>query len=372
MYAARDICERNNPAQVSGDLPQLWAHMSAPILELLQAQKLCIIEHDFGCNRGYIPYSSGLDADLRARYRSDLSAQNVWLQALRSSEPGETHVSAELVPNWELVRTTFYRHWLRPQQVLHALIGVISRSREGMRCLFALREASYAPFASTDRKLLASFLPELRSASEVVAEMVSLRQLTTILVDLVEEISAFAVIVDAAAHPILLNGAAKAFLAHSHGLTLVNEVLACSSAQDTCRLHEVISAMVKPADGRRLGESIAIGRENGDPPIILHVLPLPHPAVDGAGRSTALAVVFVASLAYSDALEACLRFYGMTPAETRLAAMIVGGVPLLQAARELHVTQNTARTHMKHIYAKTETHSPAALIRLLITASEPY
>jgi hypothetical protein len=47
MYAARDIRESNNPAQFSADLRQLWADASAPILELLHAQKLCIVEHDF-------------------------------------------------------------------------------------------------------------------------------------------------------------------------------------------------------------------------------------------------------------------------------------------------------------------------------------
>jgi hypothetical protein len=84
MYAARDIREGNNPARFSANLRQFWADLGSPILELLCAQKICIVEHDFGCNRGDIPYSIGLDADLRDRYRSGLSAQNVWLQALRS------------------------------------------------------------------------------------------------------------------------------------------------------------------------------------------------------------------------------------------------------------------------------------------------
>ena len=68
-------------------------------------------------------------------------------------------------------------------------------------------------------------------------------------------------------------------------------------------------------------------------------------------------------------LAGCLRFYGMTQAEARLASMIVDGRPLLEVARQLHITRNTARTHMKRIYAKTETHSQAALLRLLMTSS---
>lgn len=369
MCAAQGIGEGNNPAWSSDSVPQLWSDLSVPILKLLRAQEVCVVEHDFECNRGDIRYSTGLNADLCERYRSGLSAQNVWLQALRFSEPEETHVGAELVPNWELVGTTFYRRWLRPQNVLHALIGVISRSREGIRCLFALREASYAPFASSDKNLLKPFLPELRSALEAVAEIASLQQRTTMLLDLIEEISDFAIIVDEVARPILLNDAVRAFLARSDGLILVNNVLVSSSARDTCRLHAAISAVVKRADGHRSGESVVIGREASDPPIVLHVVRLQHPAVDAAGRPTPLAAVFVASVANSETLEGCLRFYRLTPAERRLAAMIVGGRPLLEAARELQITRNTARTHMKRIYAKTETHRQADLVRLLMTAS---
>jgi DNA-binding CsgD family transcriptional regulator len=373
MYAARDIREGHDPARFPANLQQLWIDLSAPVLELLRARKACIIEHDFGRNRGNISYSTGFAAELLDRYRSDLSAQNVWLQALRASEPEETHIGAKLVPNCELVGTPFYRHWLRPQQVLHAVIGVISTTREGMRCLFVLREASCAPFASSDKKLLKSFLPELRSASDVMAEIASLQQLTTILLDLVEELSVFAVVVDAAARPILLNGAVKAFLGQSDRLALVNDTLVCRSARDTCRLHEAISTVAKGADGRPSGANVIIGREGGDPPIVLHVVPLPHPAMDAAGRPAPLAAVFVAPITHFDALEGCLRFYGMTPAETRLATMIVGGRPLLQAAQELHITRNTARTHMKRIYAKTETHSQAGLVRLLMVApGEPH
>jgi DNA-binding CsgD family transcriptional regulator len=369
VSTARDIRDKDNQERFSAALAQLWANLSAPLQELLRSDNIFVVEHDFGCNQGDIPYSTGIGAGLRDRYRSDLAAQNVWLQALRSSEPQETYVGTELVPNWELVGTSFYRHWLRPQRVLHALIGVISHSRESMRCVFALREASQAPFSSSDKKLLKSFLPELRSASDVVAETASLQQLTTILLDLFDEFPGFAVVVDEAARPILLNAAAKAFLERTNGLALVNGVLVCDSPRDTCRLHETISAVLRHEDLHRPSESVVIGREASDAPIALQVVALQHPVVDAEGRPTAIAAVFVASAVHSDALEGCLRFYGMTQAEARLAAMIVDGRRLLEIARELHITRNTARTHMKRIYAKTETHSQAALVRLLTTSS---
>jgi DNA-binding CsgD family transcriptional regulator len=367
MYSARDIRDKDNQDQFSANLAAFWSNLIAPLQGPLRSDNILVVEHDFGCNRGEIPYATGISTGLRDWYQSDLAPQNIWLQALRSCEPQETYVGTELVPNWELVGTTFYRRWLRPQQVLHALIGIISRSRASMRCVFALRQSSQAPFSSFEKALLKSFLPELRSASEVVLELSSLRQLTTILLDLFDEIPSFAVIVDEAARPILLNAAAKAVLERMDGLALVNGTLVCGSPQDTGRLHEAICAALRRE--HRSGESVVIGREACDAPIALQVVALQHPVVDAEGRSSALAAVFTASIVHSDALAGCLRFYGMTQAEARLASMIVDGRPLLEVARQLHITRNTARTHMKRIYAKTETHSQAALLRLLMTSS---
>jgi DNA-binding CsgD family transcriptional regulator len=367
MHPARDIRGKDNQDQSSANLAEFWANLTVPLQASLRSDNILIVEHDFGRNRGDIPYSTNVSAGLRDRYRSDLATQNIWLQALRSREPQETYVGTELVPNWELVGTTFYRRWLRPQQVLHALIGVISRSHASMRCVFALRQASQAPFSSCDKALLKSFLPELRSASEVGLELASLQQLATILLDLFDEIPSLAVIVDEVARPILMNAAAKAVLERMDGLALANGVLVCGSPRDTRRLHEAISAALHGE--HRSGESVVIGREACDAPIALQVVALQHPVVDGGGRPTALAAVFVASIAHSNALAGCLRFYGMTQAEARMAAMIVDGRPLLEVARELHITWNTARTHMKRIYAKTATHNQAALVRLLMTSS---
>jgi DNA-binding CsgD family transcriptional regulator len=369
VYSAWDIRDKSIQEQYSDSTGQLWASLSAPIRELLRSDNILIIEHDFGCNQGDIPYSTGISAGLRDRYRHDVAAQNVWLQALRSHHPQDTYVGTELVPNWELVGTQFYRRWLRPQQVLHALVGVISSSRETMRCLFALRPASQEPFASSDKKLLRSFLPELRSASDVTAEIASLQQMATVLLDLFDEFPDVAVIVDEAARAVLLNAAAKALVERADGMTLVNGVLVCASPRDTYCLHEAISAVLLRGDGDRSGRRVVIGRESSDAPIALQVVALQHPVADADGHTTVLAAVFVSSFVDSDALAGCLRFYGMTRAETRLAAMIVDGRRLLEAARELHISRNTARTHMKHIYAKTETHSQPELLRLLMRSS---
>jgi DNA-binding CsgD family transcriptional regulator len=60
--------------------------------------------------------------------------------------------------------------------------------------------------------------------------------------------------------------------------------------------------------------------------------------------------------------------YHLTPAEARLAALILRGYSLHAAARTLRVSNNTARTHMNRIYDKTQTHRQVDFIRFVAGA----
>jgi DNA-binding CsgD family transcriptional regulator/PAS domain-containing protein len=61
------------------------------------------------------------------------------------------------------------------------------------------------------------------------------------------------------------------------------------------------------------------------------------------------------------------RLYGLTESEAQLAMLLVGDFTLLQAAKQLQITESTARTVLKRILAKTGTRRQASLVRLLLS-----
>ncbi|RWD97794.1 helix-turn-helix transcriptional regulator [Mesorhizobium sp.] len=64
--------------------------------------------------------------------------------------------------------------------------------------------------------------------------------------------------------------------------------------------------------------------------------------------------------------EAVLRScFGLTVSEARLACHVSSGEALEAAADELAISYETARNHLKAIFAKTDTHRQAELIALL-------
>jgi DNA-binding CsgD family transcriptional regulator len=58
------------------------------------------------------------------------------------------------------------------------------------------------------------------------------------------------------------------------------------------------------------------------------------------------------------------RQFGLSPAQARVSALIVTGHSIASVARELHVSENTARSHLKQIFLKTDTHGQMELVHL--------
>ncbi len=65
-------------------------------------------------------------------------------------------------------------------------------------------------------------------------------------------------------------------------------------------------------------------------------------------------------------------FYGFTKAQARLAAKLFNGHTINEAAEALYISVNTARTHMRGIYAKTGVRTQAELLGLLSSGLTSY
>lgn len=65
-------------------------------------------------------------------------------------------------------------------------------------------------------------------------------------------------------------------------------------------------------------------------------------------------------------MDVMRRIFGMTNAEAAVAARILDGVGLKYISEELSLSLATVKTHLQHVFDKTETHRQAELVRLLL------
>ncbi len=71
-------------------------------------------------------------------------------------------------------------------------------------------------------------------------------------------------------------------------------------------------------------------------------------------------------------LAAAETLYSLSPAQTRLAKLIIEGHDLAKAAAILDVSINTTRTHLQRMFDKTGVRSQTALVRVLLSTNSAF
>ncbi|KRE18337.1 LuxR family transcriptional regulator [Bosea sp. Root483D1] len=111
--------------------------------------------------------------------------------------------------------------------------------------------------------------------------------------------------------------------------------------------------------------SIPVARRENQPPLILHLTPIRGAAHDIFSRAASILVVTPVVVKDVPTADVVQGLFDLTPAEARLAALIAAGHRPREAAAALGVMEETARSTLKRVMAKTGLHRQADLIGLL-------
>lgn len=168
-----------------------------------------------------------------------------------------------------------------------------------------------------------------------------------------------------------LNSAAERILRADDGMHVRSGHIAATSTQADRKLCRALHAALVDADPEiRSGQSFTCERPSGTRPYVIHVLPLRHVGVNDASTNTTALVLIIDPEQEPETAAALLRWlYGLTNAESQVALRILRGADLKQISEELSVSLPTVRTHLQHVFDKTDTHRQAELVRLLLVLS---
>lgn len=184
-----------------------------------------------------------------------------------------------------------------------------------------------------------------------------------------------AFLVDAAARVVFLNSTAKAMLDADDGIILRHGRLSSMCGSDVLQTL-IMSCVQGSLSGKGPGGEFNVERAFPHSPLQMTVAPLRSNSrladVPWLGLTAPVAVVVVNDPDIERRrLETNLqRQFGLTVAESGLAAEIVKGDGRVAAARRRGITGATAKTHLSNIFEKTGTHRQAELVRLLLDVAE--
>jgi DNA-binding CsgD family transcriptional regulator len=150
-----------------------------------------------------------------------------------------------------------------------------------------------------------------------------------------------------------------------HEINIRNRRLCLYDKQAKALLDAFLDQLRTTPDTSALSVSPIAVRRRAKQPLVIRVLP-----VDGAARTPFLgarALLLLTDVGRKSRpqSEMLAATFGLSPAETRLAAVIATGLSTEQVAEELGIARATARNQLKAVFAKTGTHRQGELVALL-------
>jgi integral membrane sensor domain MASE1/DNA-binding CsgD family transcriptional regulator/PAS domain-containing protein len=123
-----------------------------------------------------------------------------------------------------------------------------------------------------------------------------------------------------------------------------------------------------PINGRTIA---LLGGDNAG--LIATIFPLGRCESQGSCGASRMAAIFVQepiAMPFSGG-EAFAELYCLTRSELRVLVAMAPGFSVREAADTLGISENTAKTHLQHIYSKTNTSKRAELMQLFMSSTPP-
>ena len=344
-----------------------WTAVLHHICQQLNATAVALVQCDLATKDGDIVHHVGYKPAYVRKYRERYAASNVWLGAGEWHSQDQVTMGHEIISAKQLVATDFYRQWLKPQGFFHRLCGVISREGERIVYLEVMRSSSQESYDDEQRQWITMLLPDFRRAltSNDHAWQLVIAQ------DILNHLPFAVLATDSRCRVLLANQVAYEELLYSEkGLMLQAQELCASAPATDHQLKALVSnAASANGDGFNCGGALTVRRGGQLAPLWLVTVPISRPLRRVVGQETNVALVFISTPErLGKLLEMTLKnHYRLTPREQELTALMIQGYQLKDAASVLHISLNTARTHMKRVYAKTKTERLIDLVRVLLT-----
>lgn len=281
---------------------------------------------------------------------------------------GEVFFAMATRGNW-IERSAFYQEWARPQG-LHEIAAIKFLHETGTFGVLvcAPKESSCRKTAADAPRLLQRLAPHLQRAMRVHLRMHQLCAENQAALDALDLLTSAVFIVDAQAHIQFANRAAEEVLRQSDGVMAGPNGMRAFQSTQTIELHALVARAAGIGQEVAVGGAMTIERPSLKRAYQVLVSPLSvRPSWAFVAPSSAVAVVLIVDpeLPAQDVEEQLRAFYGLTPAEARVARAVGRGDDLNAVADSLGVLPSTARTHLHHVFQKTETRTQAELVRLV-------
>lgn len=366
----RDLLDLVRQIYAAAENIEQWSSLLGRLSNVLNATAGSLDIYDTTKREAQLAASVNIDPAFSLKYTTQFASKNLWVN-YRSDmiRLGRTLTGQMIVPDQVLFRSEFYQDLLRTENIFH-LVGARILEKEGVAAHLSLfRPRARNPFEKAEIEVLDSLMPHLQQAVRLTQRIANLEITSSGLKDVLHQMPVGVILLDGRGQVTLMNKVAEKIVAQRDGLTATQNGLRAASKRE----HDALSALIHQSAATSLGKGLHPGgvlrlaRPTLKRPLVVQVIPF-HSQSLSFGKSSVAVIVFVSDpdvLPPPPSHLGCA--YGLTSAEATLATHLAQGKSVESAAEEMRITLNTARTHLKHIFAKTGVQRQSDLVRLFLT-----
>ena len=307
-------------------------------------------------------------------YESYYAARNVWvLHGAHLLKAGAILTGEEMCPDEILLRSEFYLEFLRPLDVRYSIRAVLTSDPEPLSYFSAGRPHRSRPFGDAHRRLLGAITPHLIQALRIQSRLESIQARRLAVSGTLERLPLAIIFLDRRCRVIEMNQSARKIVDAGDGLRVERGVLVAFCTRAEVQLQQMIFGAASMDSGRFLqhGGALALPRPEGRRPLSAMVAPTGVTGIFPSSRSARVVVLIEEPARPPTAqTDAFAKAHKLSPAEAELAARLISGLSLRQAASALSIRDSTARSHLKRIFVKTGARRQAELVRRVLTYGE--
>ena len=267
----------------------------------------------------------------------------------------------EYIGGEQWLASDLYRELLADGDIRFGM-GVNMLSDNGTVCRLRLYRLGNEPaFCEQDKDRLAGLVEHFAQALKLAARLEHNETQSELYEGALDRLHIGAMVLDENQHILRCNQIAKSILDEGDGVKRAAGTIEACYRNERNQLRELISSA---SDG---AQAMSISRPSGKRKLGLVVRNIPL-REESEGKSRPAWVIFVCDPdAQTTAPREILRqVFEFTPAEATLAMELANGLSLDEAAEILGIRRNTARTHLRAIFAKAGVARQAELVRLVL------
>ena len=298
-------------------------------------------------------------------YKSHYSRlDNPWVQAGRFWKPGVVRTEPALQrltgDRHVLRRSGYFQDWIVPQGYRHSMGMVVDRDAGGYIKLTMYRDGASGAYRHAELTRFQSLCDQFRLLLDIAGHYRLARTLAHLSLRALDHLDFGVMMLDAGGTVLEMNRFARDLADGRSGLSVHEGRLQALDGRADARIRSLLTGR-----GQSSAATVTLAPPAVPAPVALALTSM---AASDGGR---LLFLTCPERAFDERLRLLVDRFAFTPVELQLARGLLQGFDLRGAGAAAGLSYETSRWYLKQLFAKTDTHRQADLVRLLLaTKSE--